>query len=208
MKHEPGKEGALGATLNMPLVFRHSEMWRIAAVTVFGYMAIISFTTWTPTTLVPYAGLPLWLSSGLASLLLVIDIPFAPFWGRLLDRLGKRKPFIMGAFAVYLAGALVVPHIALVPGISIPGLFVVIAAMGIGCSMFFPAALAIPAETVGPELAGAAYGLLFTAQVTGMLGGPGIVAFVLDSAGSYAGLQTVSVITLGGLLFSLTLKSR
>lgn len=208
LKDEPRERGGSNASLNMTLVFRHGEMWRISAVTVVGYMAIISFTTWTPTTLVPYAGLPLWLSSALASLLLVVDIPFAPFWGQLSDRLGKRKVFIVAAFVIYLAGSIVVPHIALVPSIAVPGLLAVIAFMGIGCSMFFPAALAIPAENVGPEQAGAAYGMLFTAQVAGMMAGPSVVAFALEAAGAYMGLLTVSAITLIGLLLTFTLRSR
>lgn len=208
LKDEPRERGGSNASLNMTLVFRHREMWRISAVTVVAYMAIISFTTWTPTTLVPYAGLPLWLASALASQLLAIDIPFAPFWGQLSDRLGKRKVFIVAAFVIYLVGSLIVPHVALVPSIAVPGLLVVIAVMGIGCSMFFPAALAIPAETVGPEQAGAAYGMLFTAQVAGMMAGPDVVAFALEAAGTYTGLLTVSGITLIGLLLTFTLRSR
>jgi MFS family permease len=52
--------------------------------------------------------------------------------------------------------------------------------MGIGCAMFFPAALTIPAETVTNERVGAAYGL-FTAQVTGMLAGPVLIGQLLDT---------------------------
>lgn len=208
MKDEPRERGGSNASINMALVFRHGEMWRISAVTVVGYMAIISFTTWTPSVLVPYARLPLWLSSAFASLLLVIDIPFAPFWGQVADRLGKRKVFIVTAFVIYLVGSLIVPHIALVPSLAVPGLLVVIALMGIGCSMFFPAALAIPAESVGPEQAGAAYGMLFTAQVAGMMAGPSVVAFALQAAGAYTGLLTVSAITLIGLMLTFTLRSR
>lgn len=207
-KDAPRERVGSNTSLNMALVFRHAEMWRISAVTVVAYMAIIAFTTWTPTTLVPYAGLPLWLSSALASLLLVVDIPFAPVWGQVSDRLGKRKIFIVSAFAIYLIGSLIVPHIALASGIAVPGLLVMIALMGIGCSMFFPAALAIPVENVEPEQAGAAYGMLFTAQVAGMMAGPSLVAFALEAGGSYASFLTISGITLVGLLLSLTLKSR
>jgi MFS family permease len=186
----------------------HAELWRLALVTVLAYTAIIGFTTWTPTALVGAAALPVWLSAALASLLLVIDIPFAPLWGRVSDRLGRRKRFIVAAFAVYLGGSLVVPRIALVPDLAVPGLLAVIAVMGIGCSMFFPAALAIPAEILPPERAGMAYGVLFGAQVAGMLAGPAVVALALDRGGTSAGFLTISVLTLAGLVLSLTLKTR
>ncbi len=197
-----------GASLAMAPVLSHGEMWRIALVTVTAYMAIIGFTTWTPTVLVGYAGIPPWLSSALASLLLVVDIPLAPFWGQLSDRLGRRKLFIVTAFAVYLAGSLVVPRIALIPVLAAPGLLLVIGLMGVGCAMFFPAALAIPAETVRAELAGAAYGMLFTAQVAGMMAGPAVVGGVLETAGIPLGFLTISGITLAGLLLALSLRTR
>lgn len=197
-----------GRSMNMTLVFRNKEVWRIAVVTVFGYMAIIAFTTWVPSTLVGYAGIPIRVGLALASLLLIVDIPFAPLWGILSDRLGKRKVFVVMAFVIYLVGSLIVPYIAQVPGVAIPGLLVVIGGMGIGCAMFFPAALAIPAENVGPEQAGSAYGVLFTAQVAGMMGGPNLLAFVLDNATTYMGFLTISIVTLAGLLASLSLKTR
>jgi len=208
MTRQGRRKGGEASSLDVTLVVRHGEMWRIALVTVAAYMAIIAFTTWTPTVLVGYAGIPLWLASALASLLLVVDMPLAPLWGQLSDRLGKRKLFIVTAFAVYLTGSLVVPRIALSPVLAAPGLLLVIGLMGVGCAMFFPAALAIPAETVRAEGAGAAYGMLFTAQVAGMMAGPAVVAAVLEPAGPPLGFLTISLITLAGLLLALTLRTR
>lgn len=195
-------------SVNMARVFGNGEMWRISIVTIFGYTAIIAFTTWAPITLVEYASIPLWVSSALASFLLIVDIPFAPLWGNLSDRVGKRKPFIIAAFVIFLVGSLIVPPIAQAPVWAVPGLLLVIGAMGVGCAMFFPAALAIPAENVGAELAGAAYGMLFMAQVAGMMGGPVILGFVLDHTSTYIGFLSISLVTLAGLLSSLPLKTR
>lgn len=196
-----------GLFANMPSVFGNRELWRLAAVTVCGYTAIIGFTTWAPSTLVEYAAVPLWVSLALASFLLLVDIPLAPLWGRLSDRLGTRKAFIVLGFAIYLVGSLVVPPIAQ-SAVAVPGLLLVIGTMGIGCAMFFPAALAIPAENVAPPLAGAAYGMLFMAQVAGMMAGPTVVGFVLDNGATYMGFLAVSAVTLAGLAAALTLRTR
>lgn len=202
----PVGEGRLRPSINMPSVFSSGELWRLTVVTVFGYSAIIGFTTWAPSTLVEYAGIPLRVSLALASFLLVVDIPFAPLWGKVSDRVGTRKAFVVLAFGVFLAGSLVVPYIA--EAAAIPALLLVIGVMGIGCAMFFPAALAIPAENVAPPLAGAAYGMLFTAQVAGMMAGPNVVGFILDSGPIYTGFLTVSAMALAGLAASVTLRTR
>jgi len=134
--------------VNPARVLHNRELWRLALTTVFGYMAILGSTTWTPTVLVGYAGIPLWVGALIASLLLVIDIPFAPLWGGVSDRMGRRKPFIISGFAIYLVGSLVVPSVARSLGLAIPGLVAVISFMAIGCAMFFPTALAIAGEVV------------------------------------------------------------
>lgn len=203
----PVEEGRLQPPTSMASVFGSGELWRLTAVTMFGYAAIIGFTTWTPSILVEYAAIPLWVSLALASLLLVVDIPFAPLWGKASDRMGTRKAFVVLAFTVFLAGSLVVPYIAR-SAAAVPGLLLIIGIIGIGCAMFFPAALAIPAENVAPPLAGAAYGMLFTAQVAGMMVGPSLVGFILDSASIYAGFLTVSAMALAGLAAALTLRTR
>jgi MFS family permease len=187
---------------------RNPELWRLATTTAFGYSAILGFTTWAPATLVRYASVPGWVAAFIASLLLLIDIPFSPLWGRLSDRIGRRKPFIVAAFAIYLTGSLLVPPVGRVPGIAIPGLLAVVLVMGVGCAMFFPTALAIPPEVVPVELTGAAYGLFFTAQVIGMMAGPLLVGTVIDQTSTVGGFLTISVLALGGVLSALTLRSR
>lgn len=200
--------GRSSATVNLALALRSGELWRLAATTALGYTAILGFTTWAPTTLVGFAGIPLWLAAFIASLLLVVDIPLAPWWGGVSDRAGRRKPFIVAAFAIYLTGSLVLPFVAVTPGLAIPGLVTVITFMAIGCAMFFPTALAIPAEVVAPKLAGAAYGLFFTAQVFGMMLGPLLLGYVLDHGSAVEAFRVVSAVTLAGLLAALTLRSQ
>src|SRR5581483_1697016 len=62
----------------------------LTLLVVLGYTAIIAFTTWAPTRLVAYGGLAPKTAALLASLLLLIDIPFAPLWGRVSDCVGRR----------------------------------------------------------------------------------------------------------------------
>jgi len=148
----------------LPVLY-NEQLWRLSLVTLLGYTAIIGFTTWAPTTLVTIARVPLWLGVVIASVLLVIDIPFAPLWGAVSDRLGRRKPFIVGGFTIYLIGSLVVPAVASASDWRIAGLLITITGMGVGCAMFFPATLAIPVETVEPEQVGLTCALFFMAQV-------------------------------------------
>jgi MFS family permease len=189
-------------------VLRDREMLWLVTVTTFGYTAIIGFTTWAPTTFARYAHVSPGWAAAIASLLLVIDIPFAPLWGWLSDRLRRRRPFILAAFVVYALGSLVVPPAGRFPA-HLAGLILLVATgiMGVGCSMFFPAALAIPNQRVPSASMGTAYGMLLTAQAAGMMVGPVIVGRVLDMATAPAGFLTVSALTLLGLIAATRLRS-
>jgi predicted MFS family arabinose efflux permease len=89
-----------GASVNVARVLKNGPLWRLAAVTVFGYAAIVGFTTWVPKILVDNIGTSAAVAAFIASVLLFIDIPLAPFWGAVSDRLRKRKVFILIAFAI------------------------------------------------------------------------------------------------------------
>lgn len=199
-------EQRTGLSVDPRLALQSGELWRLSTVTVLGYAAILGFTTWAPTTLVGFARIPLWAASLIASMLLIIDIPFAPLWGAVSDRIGRRRPFVIAAFTVYLIGSLLVPWVAQTHAVA--PLVLVIAGMGIGCAMFFPAALTIPAETVAQERVGAAYGLFFTAQVAGMLAGPLLIGQLLDAGTPALAFLGVSAVTALGLAAAFTLRSR
>jgi MFS family permease len=197
-----------GSSAQLREVLRSGQLWRLALVTMLGYTGILGFTTWAPATLVAAARVPSWLGAVIASVLLVVDIPFAPFWGAVSDHAGRRKPFILLSFTLYFIGSLLVPLAAQAGPWRVPALLIVVTEMGVGCAMFFPVALTMPAEAVAADQAGVAYGLFFLAQVAGMLVGPLIIGLVLDHGSAQMMFLTVSALTLAGLLASTRLQGR
>lgn len=189
-------------------VLRNGPILRLSLAVVLGYTAVIGFTTWAPTTLVSYAHIPIWSASAIASILLLIDIPLGPLWGAVSDRIGRRKMFIILAFAIYLIGSIFIPVVAEASSwIVAPALLLVVAVMGSGCAMFFPVALSIPRKCVTHEQAGSAYGMFFTAQALGMLLGPSVIGYALDVTSATIAFLTVSAITFAGLLASIAIRS-
>lgn len=61
----------------------------LALLGFLDYAAIIAFATWAPTRIVDYDGLASQTAALVASVLLVIDVPFAPLWGRAADPFGR-----------------------------------------------------------------------------------------------------------------------
>jgi MFS family permease len=202
----PAMNGTAARTRHQGLaVLRAQPALRpVALLVLLGYAAIIAFTTWAPTRLVAYGGLASSTASLIASVLLVIDIPFAPLWGRVSDAVGRRKPFIVASFLVYGIGAFLVPSAARAG--MLPLVFVV-TAMGIGCAMFFPATLALPQSMVGEEVLGAAYGAFLTAQALGMVLGPLFLGLVFDRAATPVGFFVIGGMAAVGFAASLRLAT-
>lgn len=178
---------------------------QLTLLVAVGYAAIVGFTTWAPSRLASYGGFPPATAALVASILLLIDIPFAPLWGRLSDRAGRRKPFIVASFLVYGAGALLVPAAARA-GAGL--LLAVVSVMGIGCAMFFPATLAVPRVLVPEGLLGVSYGLFLTAQALGMALGPLALGAVFERGSTPAGLFMIGALSAAGLAASLRLRTR
>jgi MFS family permease len=126
-----------------PRVLASADLRWLLALTGVGYATIIAFTTWAPAHVARYAGLTRQTSLVIASVLLAVDIPAAPAWGRLSDRLGRRKPFLVLAFVIYAAGAAALPLVAHAPGPRTLWLAATVVIMGTGCAMFLPATPAV-----------------------------------------------------------------
>jgi MFS family permease len=193
---------------NAPPMRIGGSLIRLLALSAVGYAVILAFTTWAPVYVPRYAGLAPQTAVLLASVLLAIDIPAAPLWGHLSDRLGRRKPFLVYAFVIYAAGALTLPLVAGAPGPRVLWLALLIAVMGGGCAMFLPASLATMPELVPAAHLGSGYGLFITAQVTGMALGPVVFGPVFAHAGVAAGLGSIAVLSAIGALLAATIKAR
>lgn len=203
------KDGLKNGYRKFAGVLRNRYMQRLSLSVLIGYMAIIAFTTWAPSELVSFGHLPLWVTSALASLLLLVDIPLSPYWGRLVDRVRNlRKPILVAAFIIYLAGSLAVPHVAVLGALfAVPLLFVTVGVMGVGCSMFQPIALTVPVNVVDEGIAGTAYGIYFTSQVSGMLLGPFILGLALNFITIGNAFLLISIITFGGLVATFLVRT-
>ena len=201
---EPAARPARPLRADLRAVLALPALRQLAVLVVLGYAAIVAFTSWAPSRLASYGGLATGTAALIASVLLVIDIPFAPLWGRASDRLGRRKPFVVAAFLVYAAGAFVVPSAAT----STALLLLVVATMGVGCAMFFPATLAVPQSTVEADLLGVTYGLFLTAQAFGMALGPLALGIVFDHSSTPTGVFVIGGLAAAGLAASVRLQAR
>lgn len=194
----PGAKRALGSV----------EFRRLLGVVALGYAIIIAFTTWAPSRVASYAHLQHQTAAVIASLLLVVAIPFAPLWGRVSDRLGRRRPFLLASFAIYAGGTLMLPGVARLGGPRALWLGAIVGAMGVGCAMFCPIVLAVIPGLVDQEDLGSAYGLFVTAQVVGMALGPLALGLVFGHATTPVGLWTISSVAVGGLAATTRLRFR
>lgn len=114
----------------------------------------------------------------------------------MVDRARRYRPLIVAAFLVYGTGTVALPAVAS-PGIVSPvGLLLLVAAMGVGCSMFFPATLASLPSFVRRDKVGTRYGALVAAQVAGMALGPPVFGAVFDRGGAAGGFWTMGAVSL------------
>jgi MFS family permease len=203
----PARPGAGGATAGRGVLASADLRW-LVALTGTGYATIIAFTTWAPAHVAHYAGLTRQTSLVIASVLLAVDIPAAPAWGRLSDRLGRRKPFLVLAFAVYAAGAAALPLVARTPGPRALWLALTVAIMGTGCAMFLPATLAVVPALVPAAGLGTGYGLVVAAQMTGMAAGPLAFGPVFAGPGTVAGLEAVAALAVIGVILGTRIRAR
>jgi NNP family nitrate/nitrite transporter-like MFS transporter len=174
--------GTLSRHADLGTVFRlakNPQLRRVAAIHVLlfgGYLAMLGFL---PRALIESGMAPAHVGIAIASWLGIAGVAnLAGPW--LSDRLGRRRPFVIGG-SLLAAGALAT--MALLPaaqGVWLLG----VAAIGGGC--FAPLLFTLPLErpSVGPARAGAALGLL---MLVGQLGGF-VLPILAGAAAQGAGL--------------------
>jgi MFS family permease len=107
---------------------------------------------------------------------------FKPFWGRISDKVGRRKPIILGC----LISA--VPLIAIPFFTQFPFLLFFAIVYGLGFSMVTSSTPALASELVSMESVGSAMGFLGTIMDVGQTLGPLVCGLILETNFGYFGL--------------------
>ena len=110
--------------------------------------------------------------------------------GRLVDRIGARRPMLMGSVAIGISAVLPVAF----PGL--PALFVAATVLGVGFMAFQLAAQNTTGEIGGPAMRPRNFSLLALGYSVSSFGGPLIAGFAIDHFGFRAAFAVFAVIPL------------
>jgi MFS family permease len=159
-------------------VFRYVNTWLLFIVPSGLVGSVLAFSgLWG----VPYLGTRYGLSateaSSLTTSLLVGWALASPFFGRLSDRIGRRKPLLIAGHALALAGWAVIFFCS---GLSIAALSAVMVATGV-CSANFIICFAQAKESVPARLAGTISGVINMGIMLGPTVMQPVVGWMLDS---------------------------
>ena len=126
----------------------------------------------------------------LLALYAVLPMVFAIPAGRLADRIGVRRPMLVGSCGIAVGGALP----ALVPGL--PSLFVTAVLIGVSFMTFQVAAQYATGEMGGPQMRVRNFGLLALGYSTSSITGPLVVGLGIDHAGFRTTFALLSLLPL------------
>jgi MFS family permease len=185
------------------LVFRNREVWKVSLVWMFFNMVAIGFLTWAPTLFIMFKGLSLIPASVAASLLMVANFFFVPFYGWASDKIGRRKPFIIAGPIAMAFGLYAVIYAT---GISLPASIII---LGVSAGAVPPIVMAITAQTLPLKLAGMGFGVVtFWQNVGSALTAP-MVGYFLQTTQSLAlTFFCMSILAFLGAAIALTVRSR
>lgn len=118
--------------------------------------------------------------------------------GRLSDRVGVRKPFIIVA-SLLMAASLAVPLVS--P--TLPGLFIQSIVTGLAFGIYLPVDNAMFIDVLpNPETAGRDLGLSIVATNLGQSLAPALAAVTVAVTGGYAGVWVAAVVLVAGATFT------
>jgi MFS family permease len=125
-----------------------------------------------------------------------------PFTGALVDRLNRRKPFVIGGLLL-VAGAMAAYTLT----DRYVYTLVLRSLQGLGLALTLPATMAILADTTERRSRGGAMGIFSTFRVTSLAIGPLLGGYVYDHYGSNATFLTgTAFVLLGALLVQIWVK--
>lgn len=167
-------------------------MWKVGIVWLFFNAAALSFTTWAPKLFEDYKGLDPIYASFLPTVLMLAAIPCVPVSGWISDKVRRRKLLmVMGStfMALALIASAYTSNLTLVASI---------AALGIAASMVPPVVSALPAEILGPRLAGIGFGITAVCLNVGIAVAPPLIGHLVDVTKSL----TISFVGMAAFLAS------
>lgn len=180
------------------------DLWRINLTTFTALYGFWVAVTWGPTFLKVERGFSLGASGFFTGLIAVSSIPASMFWGRMADRIGRKKV----AMFVLPASALVLLLLSLMEGYYVLiGLLVLFGMLS--NTAFVPSMLAWSADIVEkrhPGLTGASVGIFNASIMLSAVVAPVVSGFLRDQTGSLGpALTAASLLMLGGTLLLLTI---
>ncbi len=180
------------------------DLWRINLTTFTALYGFWVAVTWGPTFLKVERGFSLGASGFFTGLIAVSAIPASMFWGRMADRIGRKKV----ALFVLPASALILLLLSLLEGYYVLiGLLVLFGMLS--NTAFVPSMLAWSADIVEerhPGLTGASVGIFNASIMLSAVVAPVVSGFLRDQTGSLGpALTAASLLMLGGTLLLLTI---
>lgn len=154
------------------------EVWKVGVLWLLFNAAALSFTTWSPKLFEDFKGMSPVYASSLASALMLGAIPFVPTFGWVSDKIGRRKPLMVGGSALMAAALMAIAHTSDAP------LTASVVALGVSAAMVPPMVMALPPEILGPPLAGAGFGVIAVCLNTGIALAPPLIGLIVDATGS------------------------
>lgn len=182
------------------------DLWRINLVTFTALYGFWVAVTWGPTFLKVERGFSLGAAGFYTGLVAISAIPAGIFWGRMADRIGRKKvaAMILPAAAVVL---FTISHVGSHGGII--GLLILFGMLS--NTAFVPSMLAWSADIVEvrhPGLTGASVGIFNASIMTSAVVAPVVSGFLRDQTGSLgAAISAGAVLMLLGTLLLLTIPA-
>ena len=182
------------------------DLWRINLTTFTALYGFWVAVTWGPTFLKVERGFSLGASGFFTGLIAVSAIPASMFWGRMADRIGRKKV----ALFVLPASAFILLLLSLLEGYYVLiGLLVLFGMLS--NTAFVPSMLAWSADIVEkrhPGLTGASVGIFNASIMLSAVVAPVVSGFLRDQTGSLGpALTAASLLMLGGTLLLLTIPA-
>jgi predicted MFS family arabinose efflux permease len=180
------------------------DLWRINLTTFTALYGFWVAVTWGPTFLKVERGFSLGAAGFYTGLIAVSAIPASMFWGRLADRIGRKKvaAFVLPASAVALYFLSVLENHSVLVGVLI--LFGMLSN-----TAFVPSMIAWSADIVEkrhPGLTGASVGIFNCSIMFSAVVAPIVSGFLRDQTGSLGpALVAGAVLMLAGTLLLLTI---